>query len=120
MLIQILPLRPFAHPIWSSAEAAIGHPIASSISIDTGASVGALGRYLSVGAVALLSAAVAVDRQRAEWVLFSLTGATALIGFVLMIHDAFGLAFLNAGTAPWARAQAIDCSALGVIIAAAT
>jgi hypothetical protein len=119
MLIQILPLRPLAHPIWSSAESALGHRIEGSISIDMGASVMALGQYLLVVAVVLLSAAVAVDRKRAEWVLFSLTGASALIGLVLTMHDLFGLTFLSAGAAPSARAQAIDCTALGVIISAA-
>ena len=119
MAIQLMPLGPLAHPVWSSAEAAIGHPIAGSISIDTGASVMALGQYLSVGAVALLAAAVGVDRQRSEWILFSLTGATALIGMVLTMHDFFGLTFLSASAAPSARAQAIDCTVLGVVLSTA-
>src|SRR5258707_6707727 len=95
MLIQILPLPPLAHPIWASAEAAIGHPIAGSISVDTGASVMALSRYILVGAITLLSAAVALDRQRAEWILFSLTAATALISLTMMLHDLFGHTFLS-------------------------
>ena len=66
MLVQVLPLRVLAHPIWKSAETALGHPVAGGISVDPGASVIALGQYLSVIAVAFLSAAVAVDRQRAE------------------------------------------------------
>ena len=56
----------------------MGHPSPGSISIDFGASVMALGLYLSAAAVALLSAAVAVDRQRAEWILFTLMGATVV------------------------------------------
>jgi hypothetical protein len=119
MLIQILPLKTIAHPIWLSAETALGYPIAGSISIDTGATVMALGQYLTLVAVGLLSAAVAVDRQRAEWILFALAGASALMALVLVTHDLFGLTFLDAGMASFARAQAIDGVALGTIIAAA-
>jgi hypothetical protein len=119
MLIQLLPLRPLAHPIWSSAETALGHPVASSITIDTGATVMALGQYLTIAVVALLSAAVAVDRQRAEWILFSLTGAGALMALIMTTHDLFGLTFLSAATAPFERSQVIDCVAMGAVIAAA-
>ena len=51
----------------------------------------ALGLYLTAAAVALLSAAVAVDRQRAEWILFTLMGATALIALILLTDDLAGL-----------------------------
>ncbi len=119
IIIQLLPLRAIAHPIWASAEATVGHPIAGSISIDIGESVMALGLYLSVGAVALLSAAVAVDRQRAEWVLFTLMGATALIALILLTHDLAGLTFLNGVGELSERSQAIDSAAIGTIVAAA-
>jgi hypothetical protein len=78
----------------------------------------ALAQYLMAAAIALLSAAVSVDRQRAEWVLFALMTGTAAIALVLTTHDLFGFTFLNADVASLARAQAIDCTALGVIIAA--
>jgi hypothetical protein len=39
VLIQVLPLRALAHPIWMNAETALGHPIAGTISVDPGASV---------------------------------------------------------------------------------
>ena len=47
----------------------IGRPIGGSISIDPGATVLALGQFLSALAVVLLAAAVAVNRERAEQVL---------------------------------------------------
>jgi hypothetical protein len=108
ILVQVLPLRLFAHPIWKSAGTALGHPIAGTISVDPGASVIALGQYLSVIAVAFLSAAVAVDRQRAEWILFALTAAVTAIALMMLTRPA-----------PFARAQAIDCMGMGVIIAGA-
>jgi len=108
VLVQVLPLRLFAHPIWKSAEAALGHPAAGTISVDLGASILALGQYLSVIAVAFVSAAVAVDRQRAEWILFALTAAVTAVALVILTLPA-----------TFARAQAIDCVGLGAIIASA-
>jgi hypothetical protein len=108
VLVQLLPLRLLAHPIWKSAETALGYLIAGTISVDPGASVIALGQYLSVIAVAFLSAAVAVDRQRAEWILFSLTAAVTAVALIIMTRFA-----------TFARAQAIDCVGIGTIIASA-
>jgi hypothetical protein len=108
VLVQLLPIRFLGHPIWNSAETALRHPVAGTISVDPGASVIALGQYLSVIAVAFLSAAVAVDRQRAEWILFMLTAAVTAIALMTMTLPA---------TLP--RAQAIDCVSMGTIIASA-
>src|SRR6516162_2297410 len=109
VVIQLLPLRLLAHPIWKSAETALGHPVAGTISVDPGASIIALGQYLSIVGVALLSAAVAVDRQRAEWILFALTAAG--VGLALILF------FPGAQFSTFARAQAIDCVSMGTIIA---
>ena len=89
VLIQVLPLGAIAHPIWTSLETALGRPVTGSISIDPGASVIALGQYLSLAAIGFVSAAVAVDRHRAEWILFALTGATAAIALILLLHGLF-------------------------------
>ena len=108
LLVQLLPLRLLAHPIWKDAETALGSPLAGTISVDPGASVIALGQYLSVIAVAFLSAAVSVDRQRAEWILFALTAAVAAIALMILTP-----------LATFTRAQAIDCVGIGTIIASA-
>ncbi|MFZ0426181.1 MAG: hypothetical protein WAL80_25160 [Xanthobacteraceae bacterium] len=117
ILIQVLPIRPLANPMWASAEAAIGYPLAGSISIDTGESVMALGQYLTIAAIGFWSAAVAVDRQRAEWILFALMGGTALIAMLAIANIAFGLR--SFGDPLFAQMQAIDCVALGIVIALA-
>jgi hypothetical protein len=106
VLFRLLPLSLLAHPIWKSAETTLGHPIAGTISIDPGASVIALGQYLSIIAVAFLSAAVAVDRQRAEWILFALTTAVTAVALMMPL-------------ATFARAQAMNCVGIGTIIASA-
>jgi hypothetical protein len=114
VLVQVLPLKALAHPIWKNAETALGHPIAGTISVDPGASVIALGQYLSVVGVVFLSAAVAVDRQRAEWILFALTAAGVAIALITRTHDLF---LPEAWFPAFARAQAIDCVSMGTIIA---
>ena len=114
MVMQVLPLRALAHPMWKSAETALGHPLAGTISIDLGASVLALGQYLSTIAAIFVSAAIAVDRRRAEWLLFALSGACTLIGLIVLIHILFPS---GAGLPLFASAPALDCVAIGTIIA---
>ena len=118
MLLQVVPLGLFAHPIWASAQAALAHPVVGSISIDVGAGVQALGRYLTMVGIGLLTAATAVDRQRAERILFALVAATAFVSLAAMAGKMFGLgAFADAaGLAP---AQATDCIVIGTIVASA-
>ena len=86
MLIQVLPMQNvgLAHPIWKSAAAALGHPVAGSISIDPGATLISFVRYVSAAAIAFVAAAVATDRRRAEWVLLALTVATTLIALMAL------------------------------------
>jgi hypothetical protein len=116
VLIQVLPLRAIAHPIWRSLETALGRPVTGSISVDPGASIIALGQYLSMIAICFVSAAVAVDRRRAEWVLWALTGGSAAIALILLICQLF---YSGGGPIIFSRAEAIDCSGIGTIIAAA-
>jgi hypothetical protein len=116
ILLQALPFGVLANPIWASAKLALGRSIASSISVDPAISIIALGQYLTLGAVAFLSAAVAVDRVRAEWLLFAMTGVSAVFALLLMAHGLFSpvLEF-----SPFMNAQAADCTAMGAVIAGA-
>jgi hypothetical protein len=79
----------------------------------------ALGFYLTIVAVAFWSAAIAVDRQRAEWILFALMTATALIGLTVAATHFFALPNIISKTSLFERTQGGDCVALGVLIAAA-
>jgi hypothetical protein len=121
MLFQTVPLNTtgLAHPIWHSAEEALGYRINGSISVNPGATLVTLGQYLSMLAVTLLAAAVAVDRKRAEWVLFALVAATALVAVVMIGHDLMDFIFLNGRSSSTGRAEARDCIALGAIVATA-
>ena len=116
VLLQVLPLGVLAHPIWSSAGQALGHPVRGAISVDPGASVIALGQYLSMCTVVFLTAAVAVDRRRAEWILFALTAAAAAIALLVLTQDILSG---DVGLSAFSRMPAIDCTGLGIIIAGA-
>jgi hypothetical protein len=65
-----------------------------------------------VGSI-LLSAAVAINRERAETVLLGTAAATVLISFAALIHDLFDFNFLAM------REEALDCACLGVTLSAA-
>ena len=121
MLVQVLPLKSvgLANPIWESAAAVLGRPLAGSISIDPGATLISLARYLTAVAIAFVAAAVAVDRRRAGWVLFALTVATTLIALMILAagHGDFTL-LSNIASGP-AGYAATDSAGLGVILAAA-
>jgi hypothetical protein len=111
--IQSLPLGLLAHPIWKSTAIALHRPIEGSISIDPAASLITLGFYLSLIAIAFVSAAVAVDRQRAETLLVALVVASVISSLIVIVQY---FSWLNA----WRvfSARAIDCVSLGAIIAA--
>lgn len=115
IVFQILPLRLFANPIWKSAETAIGSPLWGSISIDPGASVIALGKYLLLAAIVFLSAAVAVERQRAGSILSAMTFAVTVIALIALANFFFPVSWIAAST----QMQAIDLSALGVVVTGA-
>ncbi len=122
MLIQVLPLEALgiANPIWQSAAGALGRPIAGSISVDPGATVIALLRYLSIVAIAFVAAAVAVDRRRAGRIFFVLVVATTFIALMVLAAGPGALAFPVISHARLSMDDAaIDCAGLGNILAVA-
>jgi len=116
IIFQVLPLRALAHPIWTSAQAALGHPLWNSISIDPGETLIALGQYLTFCAVVAVSAAVGVDRARAENVLLALTAVSAAIALIPITR----ILFIMMDLPQFMQAQTIDCVAMGAIIATAS
>ena len=113
MILQILPIPFLANPVWTSVSPGFRHGIAGGISVDVGATALALVRYLSAVGVVLLAAAVATNRERAESVLFGVTGATVLISFASLLHNLFGFNVITM------RDEAFDCACLGVTLTAA-
>jgi hypothetical protein len=122
MIVQMLPLgiTGVSNPIWDSASAGIGHPIRGSISIDPGITLLSLCRYFTMTAVLFLSLVASLDRQLAQWVLFALTTATALIALVLIGDDVAGRNVIFAADNQALRTGALDSAALGLILSSAS
>jgi hypothetical protein len=120
MFIQILPLGAIglAHIIWETAQQALGTHIIGSITIDTGATLISLCRYFSTVCIVFVSCAIAVDRDRAAWILFALLGATAVIAAMMTAAELGVFTFKDRST----RDCALAAVAVGAIcsLAAAT
>jgi hypothetical protein len=120
MAVQLLPLQPIglAHPIWESTAAALGHPVGGSISVDVGATVLALSQYLFAAGIALVSAALATDRARAEWVLFTLVGATTTAAALLIVQELSNVLSLGLPDFMRSRPEALVVAAIGIVLSA--
>jgi len=118
MLVQILPLKAvgLANPIWENATSALGGSLGGSISIDPGATLIALVQYLSMVAVAIVAGAVAIDRHRAEGLLFILTASTTLIALMFLATRLGMFTFPNSGQVTAIGNAATVCMVLGVIL----
>lgn len=86
MIVQVMPIQTpgLAHSVWTSATAAIGFPLVQTISIDPGATIIVLVRYLSIIAIGLIAAAVSIDRWRAQWILFVLVAAATVTALMTL------------------------------------
>ena len=119
ILIQLMPLRSIglANPIWQSAATALSRPVIGSITVDPGATLICLARYLSLAGLVFVVAAIAIDRHRANWILFVLTMATALSALMMLAG------WLGGDTHIQDRAlfiaAATDSAVLGIILAIA-
>ncbi len=117
MLFQAIPL-PVAlrldNPIWQSVEDALGRPLVGSVSIDIGATLLSLCRYLAWLALGLVASAVAIDRQRAEWILIA-TSVTTVVIAALSIFNQTGLFAGHDGVGhALTRGGALDGAMLGL------
>src|SRR5690242_5388040 len=101
MIVQLMPIQTtgLAHSIWTSAIAALGLPLAETISIDPGATLIALVRYLSALAIALTAAALSIDRWRAQWILFALVAAATVSALMVLAPKSGLFPFISSGKA---------------------
>lgn len=121
ILIQALPLplQSLQHPIWTSAQTALGKTLWGSISISPGAAAIALARYLTAFGLFLVAAAVSIDRQRAETLLFWVAGIATALAALRIIHDLGGFLFLGEISSIGRRATLTAGAVLGTILTAA-
>ena len=85
MMLQLLPLPGLAHPIWTSAAAALDRPIAGTASIDIGATLLAFARYCCILAIGVVTTAAALNRFRAMSIYSVVAGIAALVSGQLIL-----------------------------------
>lgn len=122
IVLQCLPM-PFnglRHPIWISAEAALGQPLWGSVSISPGDTLLALARYLSACGLFFVATAVSIDRQRAEFLLWSLSAVTTLLSLLLVAHNLGGFVFLGEISSIGTRASIATAVMFGTVFSCAT
>ena len=120
MLLQVIPMpaHRLVNPIWASASAALNQPLAGTITVDVGATLLSLAQYCVVVAAALVSAAVALDGQRAArlfYILLAIATLVAIRQIALEMAASDGLFLAAEG-----RAQAMVVAVIGILLAGAT
>src|SRR4051812_16034421 len=120
MLLQVVPVaRSLANPVWVSASAALEKPFLGSVTLDIGATLLSFARYSAVLACAFVTAAVTLDKTRAERVLSLLAGVAVLIAIELISFE-LGYLHLVAYERAGERASALNVAVMGAILCCAT
>ncbi|MGY4478082.1 hypothetical protein [Bradyrhizobium sp. USDA 3364] len=99
IILQMLPLPSLAHPVWKFAGETLGAPLSGSITIDTGASLGALLLWLSLLSVMISAAAIAIDARRADLVARAVAATAAVAALILLLYSDPIKLWLGAGAA---------------------
>ncbi|WP_298367504.1 hypothetical protein [uncultured Bradyrhizobium sp.] len=99
IILQMLPLTFWAHPVWKFAGETLGAPLSGSITIDTGASLGALLLWLSLLSVMITAAAIAIDARRADMVTRSIAATATVAALILVLYSDPVKAWLGAADA---------------------
>ena len=120
IIIQLLPIpiSGVEHPVWLSAQTALGTTLLGGISIDRGASLISLCRYFSAAGIFFVATAVCIDRLRAETMLFWLAGVTTLLALLLIVHDLGGYIFLGELSSVGRRASVTAAATFGTVLTA--
>ncbi|WLA45827.1 hypothetical protein QIH80_28870 [Bradyrhizobium elkanii] len=87
IILQMLPLASLAHPVWKFAGETLGAQLSGSITIDTGASLGALLIWLSLTSVMITAAAIAIDARRADVVARIIAATAAVAALILLLSS---------------------------------
>jgi hypothetical protein len=122
MLIQLLPIGigGLSRSIWESAASALEtRRLSASITIDPGLTLIALCRFASTVGIALVAAAVSIDRHQAERLLLLLASAAAVISLILLASRIGGFSLNELGTNA-THATIVTAGIIGIILFAAS
>src|SRR5262249_49279433 len=85
MVLQVVPLPPLAHSVWSAAAAALNEPLSGSITVDTSATLLALARYLVVIAIVIAALGVSINRRHADLLLRLMTAIGLVLSLLMLV-----------------------------------
>ena len=126
MALQILPVptSSLANPIWSATSIALNQPLLPGrISVDPGATLQSLFRYLVDVSLVVSTVIITKDRHRAETILFVLCAVTTFMSVEVLLgrFDLFAgmISETGAAASPFPAAAALAIMANGALVARA-
>src|SRR3954453_10515290 len=105
-----MPMDTLGNPIWATATAVLGEPLAEMITVDKGATMLSLAQYCAVLAAALVTAVITLDRYRAAQVLHILLSIATIATAMWFGKETAGVAGPDGST----------IAVLGVLLSCAT
>jgi hypothetical protein len=118
ILFQLLPIAfgGLSGSIWQSASTALAAPPTASISVDPGLTLIALCRFGSLVSIALVTAAVSIDRQRVEKILVLLASAAAVVSLILLASQLGGMRLTDESGGDVKHSILVTIAIIGVIL----
>ncbi|GMO43209.1 hypothetical protein [Bradyrhizobium sp. TM233] len=114
-----VPIHGLGNPIWETASAALNAPLAERLTVDIRATVQAVLHYNAAVALALVTAVVALDRQRAWQLLSILVSIATTVSAYLLLRQAIGSDGFSRGDTPVLVVTGAVPAVLGLVLSAA-
>jgi hypothetical protein len=117
MLLQVLPIsiQALTNPVWLSSSSALDKPFVGAISLDIGSTLLSLTRYCTGLAAGFVTAALTLNKPRAESILFLLT---AVAGLIAIESVGFNLDYLH--LPGFDQTDAKNIAVIGFVLSCAT
>lgn len=121
MALQLapIPIHGLGNPIWETASAALNAPLADRLTVDIRATLQAFLHYNAAVALALVTAVVALDRQRAWQLLSVLVSVSVIVSAYLLSRQAMGWVGLSRGETAVLVVTGAAPAVLGLVLSAA-
>jgi hypothetical protein len=110
---------PLIHPIWPSAAKALNDAALGRISIDPGATIVSWVQFCCATGILFAAAAIAIDRRRAESVLFALTLVAGAASTTLVFNEWGALRALGIDSSALTNSALSTISIIGTVVAIA-
>jgi len=107
------------HPIWQSAANVLNDVAIGRISIDPGATMVSWVQFCCAVGILFAAAAIAIDRRRAESVLFGLTIIAGAASTTLVFNEWVGLRTFGIDSGALSNSALSTISAIGTVVAVA-